>query len=280
MSRAPYLLPQARWGLRMGHAEVIDGMIADGLTCAIGACHMGMTAEEIATRYGIDRAAQDAFAVESQQRAAAALADGSFDAEIVPVLIPQKKGAPQSFARDEYPRAATTIESLAALRPAFSRTGSVTAGNASGLNDGAAALVVADDARARALRLPRLATVVASAVAGVEQMVMGLGPVPAIRKVLDKAGWSVADVDLFELNEAFAVQALAVARDLDLPADRVNVCGGAVALGHPIGASGARILVTLLHALQRRQAARGVAALCIGGGMGIAVAVERLAPEA
>jgi acetyl-CoA C-acetyltransferase len=280
MSRAPYLLPQARWGLRMGHAEIVDSMIADGLTCAIGACHMGITAEEIATRYGIDRAAQDAFALESQQRAAAALADGSFDAEIVPVLIPQKKGAPLSFARDEYPRAATTTESLAALRPAFSRTGSVTAGNASGLNDGAAALVVADEARARALRLPRLATVVASAVAGVEPMVMGLGPVPAIRKVLDKAGWSVADVDLFELNEAFAVQALAVARDLDLPADRVNVCGGAVALGHPIGASGARILVTLLHALQRRQAARGVAALCIGGGMGIAVAVERLTPEA
>ena len=276
MSNAPYLLRQARWGLRMGHGELSDSMIADGLSCALAACHMGMTAEEIATRYGIDRVAQDAFAAESQRRAAASVAAGDFDAEIVPVLIPQKKGEPLAFARDEYPRAGTTADSLAALRPAFSKTGSVTAGNASGINDGAAALVVAEDARAQALGLRPLARIVASAVAGVEPMVMGLGPVPAVRKTLERAGWDAQDVDLFELNEAFAVQGLAVMRDLGLGADRVNVCGGAIALGHPIGASGARILVTLLHALQRRGARRGVAALCIGGGMGIARAVERL----
>ncbi len=275
MSNAPYLLKQARWGFRMGHAEATDSMVADGLTCAIGACHMGVTAEEIATRYGIGRAAQDTFAAESQRRALAAIAAGEFGAEVVPVLIPQKKREPIAFSRDEYPREGTTAESLGGLRPAFSKTGTVTAGNASGINDGAAAVVVADEARAQALGLSPLGRVVASAVAGVEPMVMGLGPVPAVRRVLDKAGWSVADVDLFELNEAFAVQALAVMHDLGLPADRVNVCGGAVALGHPIGASGARILVTLLHALQRRGAHRGVAALCIGGGMGIALAVER-----
>jgi acetyl-CoA C-acetyltransferase len=276
MSNAPYLLKQARWGLRMGHAEVTDSMVADGLTCAIAGCHMGLTAEEVATRYGIDRDAQDAFAAESQRRAVAAIDAGDFDLEIVPVAIPQRKGDPIAFARDEYARAGTTTESLGALRPAFSKTGSVTAGNASGINDGAAALVVADAARARALGIRPLARIVSSAVAGVEPMVMGLGPVPAVRKALDRAGWAADTVDLFELNEAFAVQALAVASDLGLAADRVNVNGGAVALGHPIGASGARILVTLLHAMERRGARRGVAALCIGGGMGIAVAVERM----
>jgi acetyl-CoA C-acetyltransferase len=276
MSNAPYLLKQARWGLRMGHGEVTDTMIADGLTCALEGCHMGMTAEEIASRHDIDRAAQDAFAAESQRRAATAIAAGDFATEIVAVPIPQKKGGDVSFARDEYPRAGTSVESLAGLRPAFTKTGSVTAGNASGLNDGAAALVVADAGRAEALGIRPLARVVASAVAGVEPMVMGLGPVPAVRKTLDKAGWAARDVDLYELNEAFAVQGLAVMRDLGLDPDRVNVCGGAVALGHPIGASGARILVTLLHALQRRDARRGIAALCIGGGMGIALAVERL----
>ncbi len=275
MSNAPYLLRQARWGLRMGHGEVTDSMVADGLTCALASCHMGVTAEEIASRYGLDRFAQDAFAVESQRRAAAAMAEGAFVAEIVPVVIPQRKGEPTVFTRDEYPRAGTSTESLAGLRPAFSKTGTVTAGNASGINDGAAALIVADEAVALAAGRRPLARVVASSVAGVDPMVMGLGPVPAVRRVLDKAGWSTDDVDLFELNEAFAAQALAVARDLDLPSDRVNVCGGAVALGHPIGASGARILVTLLHALQRRDARRGIAALCIGGGMGIALAVER-----
>jgi acetyl-CoA C-acetyltransferase len=275
MSNAPYLLRQARWGLRMGHGEITDSMVADGLTCAINDCHMGVTAEAIATRYGIDRTAQDTFSAESQRRAAAAIAAGDFDAEIVPVHVPQKKGDPLVFARDEYPRAATTVDSLGALRPAFSKSGTVTAGNASGINDGAAALVVADEARARALGLRPLTRIVASAVAGVEPMVMGLGPVPAVRKVLDRAGWSSSDVDVFELNEAFAVQALAVVSDLGLSADRVNVCGGAVALGHPIGASGARILVTLLHAMERQAARKGVAALCIGGGMGIAVAVER-----
>ena len=275
MSNAPYLLRQARWGLRMGHGDITDSMVADGLTCALGACHMGTTAEEIASRYGIDRAAQDAFAAESQRRAAQAIAAGEFEAEIVPVAIPQKKGEAIQFARDEYPRAGTTVDALAALRPAFSKTGSVTAGNASGINDGAAALVVADEARAEALHLRPLARIVASAVVGVEPMVMGLGPVPAVRKALDKAGWAAQDVDLYELNEAFAVQGLAVMRDLGLGADRVNVCGGAIALGHPIGASGARILVTLLHALERRDARRGIAALCIGGGMGIAMAIER-----
>ena len=275
MSNAPYLLKEARWGYRMGHGEVVDTMVGDGLTCAMGACHMGLTAEEIASRYGIDRAAQDAFAARSQQRAVAAVDAGDFDTEIVPVAVPQKKGAPVPFARDEYPRAGTTPETLAALRPAFSRTGTVTAGNASGINDGAAAVIVADEARAATLGVQPIARIVAHAVAGVEPMVMGLGPIPAVRAVLGKAGWRSDEVDLFELNEAFAVQSLAVIRELDLPPDRVNVCGGAIALGHPIGASGARILVTLLHALQRRNLRRGIAALCIGGGMGIAMAVER-----
>jgi acetyl-CoA C-acetyltransferase len=276
MSNAPYLLKQARWGLRMGHGELTDSMIAEGLTCALAGCHMGMTAEEIAARYGIDRTAQDAFAAESQRRALASIVAGDFDAEIVPLLIAQKKGDPVAFARDEYPRPGTTADSLASLRPAFSKTGSVTAGNASGINDGAAALVVADQSRAEALGLRPLARIVAAAVGGVEPMVMGLGPVPAVRRTLERAGWREHDVDLYELNEAFAVQGLAVMRDLGLGAERVNVCGGAIALGHPIGASGARVLVTLLHTLQRRDARRGIAALCIGGGMGIAMAVERM----
>jgi acetyl-CoA C-acetyltransferase len=276
MSNAVYLLKQARWGLRMGHGELVDSMIADGLTCAIGACHMGVTAEEIATRYGIDRAAQDAFAAESQRRAVAAIDAGEFVSEIVPVSIPQRKGEALSFARDEYPRPGSTAEALATLRPAFNRTGSVTAGNASGINDGAAALVVAEEQRAHALRLRPIARIVASAVTGIEPMVMGLGPVAAVRKTLERAGWLAADVDLYELNEAFAVQSLAVMRDLGLSAERVNVCGGAVALGHPIGASGARVLVTLLHALERQGGQRGIASLCIGGGMGIAMAVERM----
>ncbi len=274
MSNAPYLLKGARWGLRMGHGEVADTMIADGLTCAVGACHMGVTAEEIAARYGVSRADQDAFAAESQRRAVEAIAAGAFAAEIVAVPLPQKKGDPVPFAVDEYPRAGTTADKLAALRPAFKKDGSVTAGNASGINDGAAALVVASAARAAAMNATPVARIVSWAVDGVEPMVMGMGPVPAVRKALQRAGLTAADIDLFELNEAFAVQSLAVARELGLDAANVNVNGGAIALGHPIGASGARVLTTLVHALRARGKRRGVAALCIGGGMGIAMVVE------
>lgn len=275
MSNAAYVLRGARWGYRMGHAEVTDAMIHDGLTDAMHSCHMGMTAEEIASRYAITRADQDVFAAESQRRAVAAIASGAFAAEIVPVVLPQKKGDPVVFAIDEYPRAGTTAEKLGGLRAAFRKDGSVTAGNASGINDGAAALVVASDEYAARTGTPVLARIVSSAVAGVEPMVMGIGPVPAVRKALARAGLGIADIDLFELNEAFAVQSLAVARDLDIDPARVNVNGGAIALGHPIGASGARILVTLVHALRARNLTRGLAALCIGGGMGIAVVVER-----
>ena len=276
MSNAPYLLKGARWGYRLGHAEAIDSMLAEGLTCAINSCHMGITAEEIASRYSISRADQDAFAAESQRRAVRATTDGSFTAEIVPVDVPQKKGDPLRIDRDEYPRAGTTVETLAALRPAFKKDGSVTAGNASGINDGAAALVVTSAERARAIDTPPLARILAYATAGVDPMIMGMGPVPAVRRVLDRAGLAAGQIDLFELNEAFAVQSLAVARELGLDAERVNVHGGAIALGHPIGASGARILTTLVHALRARKGRYGIAALCIGGGMGIAMAVEAL----
>ena len=276
MSNAPYLLKGARWGFRMGHAEAIDSMLAEGLTCAINSCHMGMTAEEIASRYGISRSEQDAFAAESQRRAVQAVGDGTFDAEIVPVPIPQKKGDPLLFSRDEYPRAGTTAEKLAALKPAFAKDGSVTAGNASGINDGAAALVVTSSTHAKQTGATPLARVLSYATAGVDPKIMGMGPVPAVRRALDRAGLTSADIDLFELNEAFAVQALAVARELGLDPSKVNVNGGAIALGHPIGASGARILTTLLHALKARRLRYGVASLCIGGGMGIAMIVETL----
>ena len=276
MSNAPYVLRGARWGLRMGHGEVADTMIGDGLTCAIQSCHMGLTAEEIASRYGVSRADQDAFAAESQRRAAAAIASGAFAAEIVPVPVPQRKGDPVPFSVDEYPRVATTPATLAALRPAFKKDGSVTAGNASGINDGAAALVVASSGFAAAAGRSPLARVVSWAVAGLEPMVMGMGPVPAVRKALQRAQLSAADIDLFELNEAFAVQSVAVARELGLDPAKVNVHGGAIALGHPIGASGARVLTTLVHALRAGNRRRGVASLCIGGGMGIAVVVEAL----
>lgn len=273
MSAAPYLLPDARWGQRMGHGQVMDVMLTDGLTCALESCHMGLTAEAIAEAYGIGRDEQDAYALESQHRAARAVESGAFAAEIVAVEVTQRKGPPQAISVDEYPRPDASLASLGTLRAAFRRDGSVTAGNASGINDGAAALVVCREAVLAGTR--PLARIVAGAVAGVEPRVMGLGPVPAVRRVLDKAGWPVESVDLFELNEAFAAQALAVTRDLGLDDARVNVHGGAIALGHPIGASGARILVTLLHAMQARDVRRGVAALCIGGGMGIALAVER-----
>ncbi|MGE5244390.1 MAG: acetyl-CoA C-acetyltransferase [Betaproteobacteria bacterium] len=275
MSNAPYLLKGARWGYRMGNGEVVDSMLLEGLTCAINSCHMGVTAEEIATRYSVSRADQDAFAAESQQRAARAIADGSFAAEIVPVMVPQKKGEPVRFDTDEYPRAGTTVDKLGALRPAFRKDGSVTAGNASGINDGAAAMVVATMAKARKIGATPLARVVSYASTGVDPMIMGMGPVPAIRTALDRAGLKAGDIDLFELNEAFAVQSVAVARELGLDAAKVNVNGGAVALGHPIGASGARILTTLVYALRSRKGRYGVASLCIGGGMGIAMVVER-----
>jgi acetyl-CoA C-acetyltransferase len=276
MSNAPYLLKNARWGFRMGHAEATDSMLAEGLTCAINSCHMGITAEEIASRCRISRTEQDVFAAESQRRAAEALRDGTFTAEIVPVSVPQKKGEAQRVAVDEYPRAGTTTEKLAALKPAFRKDGSVTAGNASGINDGAAALVVTSAGKAAQLGAAPLARILSHATAAVDPMIMGMGPVPAVRRALDRAGLKNTDIDLFELNEAFAVQALAVSRELQLDPARVNVHGGAIALGHPIGASGARILTTLVHALRARRARYGVASLCIGGGMGIAMVVEAL----
>jgi acetyl-CoA C-acetyltransferase len=277
MSNAPYILTGARWGFRMGHGEVVDSMLAEGLTCAIEGCHMGRTAEAIAARYGIGREDQDRFAAESQRRAAAAVNGGEFDEEIVAVEVPQKKGPPARVVRDEYPRPETTAEKLAGLRPAFQKDGTVTAGNASGINDGAAALIVMSEAAARAKGVRPLARVLAYATAGVEPKYMGMGPVPAVTRALERAGLRPGDVDLFELNEAFAVQSLAVVRELRIDPDRVNVHGGAIALGHPIGASGARVLTTLVHALARRQATLGLAALCVGGGMGVAMLVERVA---
>jgi acetyl-CoA C-acetyltransferase len=275
MSGAPYLLPGARWGERLGNGKVVDHMIHEGLTDAFHDIHMGITAENLVERYGISREDQDAFAAESQRRAEAAIKSGAFKDEIVPVTVPGKKGETQADT-DEHPRPGTTAESLAKLKPAFKKDGTVTAGNASGLNDGAAALVVASAARAQGLGLAPLARVVSYASAAVDPKVMGIGPVPAVRKALEKASLGADAVDLFELNEAFAAQSLAVLRELKLDAQKVNVLGGAIALGHPIGASGARILVTLLHALRARGKRYGVAALCIGGGQGVAMVVERL----
>ena len=274
MSNAPYLLKGARWGYRMGNAEAIDSMLNEGLTCAIGATHMGITAEEVATRYNVSRGDQDAFAAESQARAVRAIAEGRFKDEIVAVPVPQRKGDPVLVDTDEYPRAGTTAEKLGALKPAFKKDGSVTAGNASGLNDGAAALVVSTAKKAQALGRVPLARILAYAVTGVDPKVMGIGPVTAVRKVLDRAGLKASDIDLFELNEAFAAQSLAVARELRLDASKINVNGGAIALGHPIGASGARVLTTLVYALRARKLKYGVASLCIGGGMGIAMAID------
>jgi acetyl-CoA C-acetyltransferase len=276
MSNAPYLLKGARWGYRMGNGEVIDSMLAEGLTCAINSCHMGMTAEEVAKRYSISRADQDAFSAESQRRAAAAISSGAFKTEIVPIEIPQKNGDPLRFEVDEYPRPGTTTEKLGGLKAAFTKNGSVTAGNASGINDGAAALVVMNGEAARQRGIQPMARVLAHVVTGVDPMVMGIGPISAVRKVLERASLDVSAIDLFELNEAFAAQSLAVVRELGVDPAKVNVNGGAIALGHPIGASGARILTTLLHALRARRLRYGVASLCIGGGMGIAIAVESL----
>ena len=276
MSNAPYLLKGARWGYRMGNGEAIDSMVGDGLTCAINPTHMGITAEEVASRFGVSRADQDAFAAESQRRAVDAIQSGRFTDEIVAVEIAQRKGDPIRVSVDEYPRAGTTVEKLAALKPAFRKDGTVTAGNASGINDGAAALVVTTAEKARTVGTRPLARILAYGVAGVDPKIMGIGPVPAVRKALDRAGLQISDIDLFELNEAFAAQSVAVVRELGLDPARVNVNGGAIALGHPIGASGARVLTTLVYALRARRLRYGVASLCIGGGMGIAVAVEAL----
>ncbi len=276
MSRAPYILKEARWGYRMGNGELVDSLLSEGLTCAMAGCHMGITAENISEKYSITREAQDDFAAESQRRAAEAIAAGRFDDEIVPVLIKQKKGEPITFKTDEYPRAGSTAEVLAKLRPAFKKEGgTVTAGNASGINDGAAALTIASEERARLMELSPMAKIVSYATAGVDPRFMGMGPVPAIKRALERAGLAISDIDLFELNEAFAAQSLGVLKQLDISADRVNVNGGAIALGHPIGASGARVLVTLLFEMRRRDVKRGLAALCIGGGQGIAIIIER-----
>ena len=274
MSNAPYLLEGARWGYRMGNGEVIDSMLQEGLTCAMCGCHMGMTAEEIVKRFNVSRADQDAFAAESQRRAEIAVSSGVFDREIVPVDVPQKKGPPAKVTRDEYPRSGTTAEKLRALKPAFAKDGTVTAGNASGINDGAAALVVSTAEFASDLGRKPLARILSYCTTGVEPMIMGMGPVEAMRKAADRAGLKLADLDLIELNEAFASQSLAVVRELGLDPAKVNVHGGAIALGHPIGASGARILTTLVHALIARGGGRGAAALCVGGGMGTAMIVE------
>jgi acetyl-CoA C-acetyltransferase len=274
MSNAPYLMKGARWGYRMGNAEVVDSMLHEGLTCAINGCHMGVTAEEVAKRYGVSRLDQDAFAAESQARAEKAIASGVFDDEIVAVAVPQKKGAPVMVARDEYPRAGTTADKLAALKAAFTKEGTVTAGNASGINDGAAALVIATEKWAQENGRRPLARVLSYCTTGVDPMIMGMGPVEAMRKAVDRAGLKLSDLDVIELNEAFAAQSLAVTRELGLDAAKVNVHGGAIALGHPIGASGARVLTTLVHALRKRGGGRGAASLCIGGGMGTAMVVE------
>ena len=274
MSLSPHLLPGSRQGRKMGDWTLDDSMIRDGLWDAFNDYHMGRTAENLAARYGISREEQDRFAARSQNLAETALREQRFAAEIVPVELPSKKGPPVSFKVDEFPRAGVTAESLAGLKPAFLKDGSVTAANASGVNDGAAVLAIASASRAKALGLKPLAVVRGYATAGVDPAFMGLGPVPATRLCLARAGWSVGDLDLIEANEAFAAQALAVGRELEWDAARVNVNGGAIALGHPIGASGARILVTLLHNMLSRKARRGLATLCIGGGQGVALAIE------
>jgi acetyl-CoA C-acetyltransferase len=276
MSNCPYLLPRVRDGLRMGNGEVVDSMINDGLWCAFEQCHMGLSGEVVAERYKVGRAAQDDYAARSHQKAARASDEGAFREEILPIVIPQKKGDPLLITRDEGIRADTTVESLAALKPAFKPDGSVTAGNAPGVNDGAAALVVMAAARATSLGLEPLARIVAQATSGLPPKFVLMTPVEAVRRVAEKAGWNLADVDLFELNEAFSVQAVAVLNELGIDPGKVNVNGGAVALGHAIGSSGARVLTTLLYALKRRTLQRGIATLCLGGGNGVALAVERL----
>jgi acetyl-CoA C-acetyltransferase len=276
MSNAPYLLPRVRDGLRMGNAEVVDSMINDGLWCAFENWHMGNSGEVVADEYHVGRAAQDEYAARSHQKAARATEEGAFEEEIVPITIPQKKGDPIVIDRDESIRAETTAATLAPLKPAFKKDGTVTAGNAPGVNDGASALVVMDAARAQALGLTPLARIVAQATSGLAPKFVLMTPVEAVRRVAEKAGWDLKDVDLVELNEAFAVQAVAVLNELGIDEAKVNVNGGAVALGHAIGSSGGRVLTTLLYALKRRNKTRGIATLCLGGGNGVALAVERL----
>jgi acetyl-CoA C-acetyltransferase len=275
MSASPHVMQGSRDGFRMGDAKIIDSMIVDGLWDVYNQYHMGITAENVAKEHGIDRAQQDKFAVASQQKAAAAQDAGRFKDEIVPVLIPQRKGDPIAFDQDEFINRKSNEEALAGLKPAFDKQGTVTAGNASGINDGAAAVLVMSEAKAKELGLTPLARIKAFASAGVDPKVMGMGPAPASRKALKKAGWTAGQVDLMEINEAFAAQACAVNKDMGWDTGKINVNGGAIALGHPIGASGCRILVTLLHEMKRRDAKKGLAALCIGGGMGVALAVER-----
>ena len=275
MSLAPHLLPKSRQGVKMGDWSLKDSMISDGLWDAFNDCHMGVTAENIAKKYALSRAEQDQFAAASQNKTEAARGADRFAEEIVPVEIPQRRGDPLVFAEDEFPKAGVTAAGIAKLRPAFAREGSVTAANASGLNDGAAAVLVMSGERAKALGLEPLATIKAYASAGVDPAIMGTGPIPASRLCLEKAGWSVAELDLIEANEAFAAQAISVNRDMGWDAAKVNVSGGAIAIGHPIGASGCRVLVTLLHEMKRRDAKKGLATLCIGGGQGVALAVAR-----
>ncbi|WP_350023940.1 MULTISPECIES: acetyl-CoA C-acetyltransferase [Pseudomonas] len=275
MSLSNYVLPGARTGLRMGHSQMVDSMISDGLWDAFNDYHMGITAENLVEKYGISREAQDAFAAASQHKAAAAIEAGRFVDEITPIQIPQRKGEPLTFATDEQPRPGTTAEALAKLKPAFKKDGSVTAGNASALNDGAAAVMLMSASKARALGLPVLAKIAAYANAGVDPAIMGIGPVSATRRCLDKAGWTLDQLDLIEANEAFAAQSLSVTKELEWDASKVNVNGGAIAIGHPIGASGCRVLVTLLHEMIKRDAKKGLATLCIGGGQGVALAIER-----
>ena len=274
MSAAPYLMNNLRWGQKLGNSEVIDTLVHDGLTDVFNNYHMGITAENLAEQFGITREEQDAFAAKSQQKAEKAIAAGLFADEIAPVVIPQRKGDPLIIDKDEYPRAGVTAESLAKLRPAFKKDGTVTAANASGINDGAAALVLMSKDKAESLGIKPLAVIVSCANAGVNPATMGIGPVPAVQKALQKAGLSTADIDLVEANEAFAVQALAVSRELGLNPEKTNVNGGAIALGHPIGASGARVLVTLLHQMGRQGARYGLATLCVGGGQGIAMIIQ------
>ncbi|EIW00530.1 acetyl-CoA C-acetyltransferase [Thermoanaerobacter siderophilus] len=274
MSRAPYLLNEARFGYRMNDGKIVDSMVYDGLTDVFNQYLMGITAENVAERYGITREEQDEFALRSQKLAETAITSGKFNDEIVPVLIPQKKGDPIEFKTDEHYRPGTTLEALSKLKPAFKPNGTVTAGNASGINDGAAAVVVMSKDKAKELGITPLATIKSYAYAGVDPSVMGLGPIYSTRKALDKAGLKIEDIDLIEANEAFAAQALAVAKELKFNMNKVNVNGGAIALGHPIGASGARILVTLLYEMKKRGSHLGLATLCIGGGMGISMIIE------
>ena len=275
MSLAPHVLPKSRDGQRMGDWKMQDTMLVDGLMDAFNNYHMGVTAENIAKQWGFSRDDQDAFAAASQQKAEKALADNVFANEIAKVEIPQRRGDPIVFEKDEYPKAGVTAEGLGKLRPAFDPEGTVTAGNASGINDGAAALLVMSEEKAKELGLTPMATIKAYANAGVDPAIMGTGPIPATRKCLDRAGWSVEDLDLIESNEAFAAQSMSVNSELGWDTDKVNISGGAIALGHPIGASGARVLVTLLHGMQRTDAKKGLATLCIGGGQGVSIAVER-----